>query len=329
MRASRRQRQRRAWRDAVQAGARGRARRGAGGGRVRRRRGRAAGRGIPAARPQPAARRTFERHPRGFGSGVSAGSICSRRCSNAGGSESRSPRCSGSSSVAKPGPERRELEEDPVRLAEVDGLEVEAVDHGGRAHARLGDPLLPGLVLVHVRRPRDVVNRARARDPAALGRRVVRVEAAALVAARLPFVLAARLERERLLEQRAAALRVDRVRAHAVEALERVLLRNLRMLGHERLVVGLVDLQLVPDAFRVLEDEAPVRPLELCSASPRRCSQKSSASAEPTRQAIVCTMPAPALPRAAPGYSKNVMSEPGVCPSRPRRRGGRRSGRPG
>ena len=43
-------------------------------------------------------------HPRGFGSGVSAGSICSRRCSNAGGSESRSPRCSGSSSVANPGP---------------------------------------------------------------------------------------------------------------------------------------------------------------------------------------------------------------------------------
>ena len=43
-------------------------------------------------------------HPRGFGSGVSAGSICSRRCSNAGGNESRSPRCSGSSSVAKPGP---------------------------------------------------------------------------------------------------------------------------------------------------------------------------------------------------------------------------------
>ena len=45
-----------------------------------------------------------QRHPRGFGSGVSTGSICSRRCSNAGGSESRSPRCSGSSSVANPGP---------------------------------------------------------------------------------------------------------------------------------------------------------------------------------------------------------------------------------
>ncbi len=40
----------------------------------------------------------------GSGRGVSAGSICSRRCSNAGGSESRSPRWAGSSSVAKPGP---------------------------------------------------------------------------------------------------------------------------------------------------------------------------------------------------------------------------------
>ena len=41
---------------------------------------------------------------RGSGSFVNAGSIRSRRCSKAGGSESRSPRCAGSSSVAKPGP---------------------------------------------------------------------------------------------------------------------------------------------------------------------------------------------------------------------------------
>lgn len=45
-----------------------------------------------------------DQEPRGSGSGVSVGSIRSRRCSNAGGSESRSPRCSCSSSVAKPGP---------------------------------------------------------------------------------------------------------------------------------------------------------------------------------------------------------------------------------
>ena len=45
-----------------------------------------------------------ETDTRGFGSGVSSGSTCSRRCSNAGGRESRSPRCSRGSSVVKPGP---------------------------------------------------------------------------------------------------------------------------------------------------------------------------------------------------------------------------------
>ena len=41
---------------------------------------------------------------RGFGSGVRIGSTCERRCSKAGGSERRSPRCSSGSSVANPGP---------------------------------------------------------------------------------------------------------------------------------------------------------------------------------------------------------------------------------
>jgi hypothetical protein len=41
---------------------------------------------------------------RGLGSGVSSGSTSARRCSNAGGRISVSPRCAGSSSVAKPGP---------------------------------------------------------------------------------------------------------------------------------------------------------------------------------------------------------------------------------
>ena len=40
----------------------------------------------------------------GSGSGVRTGSICKRRCSNAGGRISDSPRCSGSSSIEKPGP---------------------------------------------------------------------------------------------------------------------------------------------------------------------------------------------------------------------------------
>src|SRR5205085_6255195 len=41
---------------------------------------------------------------RGSGSGVSTGSICARRCSNAGGRINASPRCAGSSSAEKPGP---------------------------------------------------------------------------------------------------------------------------------------------------------------------------------------------------------------------------------
>jgi hypothetical protein len=43
-----------------------------------------------------------------------------------------------------------------------------------------------------------------------------------------------------------------------------------------------------------------------------RCSQKSRAASEPTRQEMVWIIPGPAEPRRAPGYSKNVMSEPAL-----------------
>ena len=43
-----------------------------------------------------------------------------------------------------------------------------------------------------------------------------------------------------------------------------------------------------------------------------RFAQKSSASGEPTREMMRWTMPAPARPGAAPGYSKKVSSEPGL-----------------
>ena len=45
-----------------------------------------------------------------------------------------------------------------------------------------------------------------------------------------------------------------------------------------------------------------------------RSAQNSSASGEPTRQTTECTIPSPAWPGRAFGYSKNVMSEP-ACPS--------------
>src|SRR3954469_23436157 len=64
----------------------------------------------PRVRGQPGGLRCELDHPdtsaglRGFGIGVSRGSICSRRCSNAGGSERRSPSDSFGSSESKPGP---------------------------------------------------------------------------------------------------------------------------------------------------------------------------------------------------------------------------------
>src|SRR5205085_6375470 len=99
------------------------------------------------------------------------------------------------------GADRGDLEEDAARLAEVDRAEVEAVDDGRRGRAGVERALPPRLVVVHRRGPRDVVDRARAAHAALGGRRVVDVEAAAPLAARLPLTLAARLEAQALLEE--------------------------------------------------------------------------------------------------------------------------------
>ena len=66
-------------------------------------------RSLGSALGRPLERMQLERHElvqaaRGSGSGVRTGSICARRCSNAGGRISVSPRCSASSSIEKPGP---------------------------------------------------------------------------------------------------------------------------------------------------------------------------------------------------------------------------------
>src|SRR2546430_13498140 len=53
-----------------------------------------------------------------------------------------------------------------------------------------------------------------------------------------------RLEPERVLEQRTAAVGIGRVRPHGVEALQRKLRRDLGMVGDQWLVLGLVDQQL-------------------------------------------------------------------------------------
>src|SRR5207248_6473980 len=80
--------------------------------------------------------------------------------------------------------ERRDLEQDAARLAEVDRAEPEAVDDRRRPPACLLDARAPRLLLVHRARPRDVVHRARARN-ARSRRGLVPDPAAARLAARL------------------------------------------------------------------------------------------------------------------------------------------------
>ena len=155
------------------------------------------------------------------------------------------------------GADRGELEEHAARLAEVDRAEVEAIDHRRRSRAGADHPLAPGLVVLHGRRKGDVVDRAGALD-AGLGRRaVVGVGGPAALTAHLPAV-ARPPEAERLLEQGLARLRLRRVRAHAVEPLERHLARNLDVLGDQRVVARLVYPELVLEALRVAEPKPAV-----------------------------------------------------------------------
>src|SRR5215207_2544332 len=109
----------------------------------------------------------------------------------------------------------RDLEEDAARLPEVDRAEVEAIDHRCGPSPLGNHPVTPGLVLVDLRGPGDVVDAPRALK-AALGRRGIEpVEPAAALAPGLPVVLAS-LEPESLLEERPARVGVARVGAGAV-----------------------------------------------------------------------------------------------------------------
>src|SRR5262249_20037357 len=137
------------------------------------------------------------------------------------------------------GPDRGDLEENAARLAEIDGFKVEAVDHGRRPRAGVRNTILPGRVFVRKRGPGDVVHGAGAADARLLGRGVVAVPTFAPVAASLVEPRIELLELERVDKEAAAALRVGGVGAHAVEALERELGGDLRVPGHERLVVRL------------------------------------------------------------------------------------------
>ena len=101
-----------------------------------------------------------------------------------------------------------QLEQHAARLAEVDGVEVLAVDDRGGMRPPRRHPLAPRLLLgVVLGGPRDVVDRPGALDPTLLRRRIDDVERAALCARDSPAVISRALEPERALEQRTPASR--------------------------------------------------------------------------------------------------------------------------
>ena len=213
----------------------------------------------------------------------------------------------------------RELVQDSARLAEVERVEVVTVDVARVRHAGLPNELDPARQVGVVGAPRDVVHDARALAAALGGRRVERDPAAAPVAAQLePILVADAASAHQLLEHLRRSGGVGAVGADALEAAQRELGGNLGVHGDQRRVVGGVGDQLVREALGVGEPKAGRIALErdaLCGrAGP---AQKSSASSEPTRWTMRCTMPAPGRPGFAPGYSKNVRSAPGRACSSP------------
>ena len=99
---------------------------------------------------------------------------------------------------------------------------------------------------------------------AALGRRLVEgVERSALLAAHLPATVAVPLESQRLLEGSPARLGVGRVGADAVEALQRVLGRNVRVTCDEGLVVDVHGDDLEAHPLAVGEAQASTVGLDL------------------------------------------------------------------
>ena len=222
-----------------------------------------------------------------------------------------SPRCSGILVDGEARAERRELEEDAARLAEVDGAEPEAVDDRRRVRAGGCDPRVPCVLLVHLRRPRDVVHRPCAAQPA-LGRRlVVGVEAAARRAARLPRV---RRPTETNPSVSSSSPRLGSGSANARTASNPCSACSAGTSGCSAMsgVSSTVDTTSRwrrPSGHRTSRSGCVTRCACLARSLP---SQKSSAASDPTRHCTVCTIPTPALPRRTPGYSKNVMSLPGV-----------------
>src|ERR1700730_958963 len=154
--------------------------------------------------------------------------------------------------------DRRDLEQDAARLAEVHRAEVEAFDHRRWPRTSVRDPLAPALLVLWRRRKRHVVHGSRAlsRIPLRSGS-VVRVEAPPPIAAHLPApVLLAAGEVERPAEQARAAGWICAVGAHPVEALQRVLARDPRRARAQRLIGARGRHQLVLETLGIAKDQA-------------------------------------------------------------------------
>ena len=146
----------------------------------------------------------------------------SRWGSSGGGRMIVEPSCSTRVAVdGEAGPVVGDLEEHAAGLAEVDRVEVVAVDDARGRHAGLAQVLLPARVLGDRRAPRHVMDRARALAAVLGGRRVVGDRRAADLAAQLPRVLAQRRGAEQLARARcrcAAGARCRRARRRSPAA---------------------------------------------------------------------------------------------------------------
>jgi hypothetical protein len=152
-----------------------------------------------------------------------------------------------------------QLEQHAAGLAEVDGVEVLAVDDLGGMRARLGNPFAPRLLLgVVLRRPRDVVDGPGSLDPPHLGRGIDHVERAALLARKAPAVVSRTLEAERTLEERHARLAVRAVRVYAGESEQGVLGRDAVRLGPQGRVREVIGEERELEPLRVVEDQQAV-----------------------------------------------------------------------
>ena len=242
------------------------------------------------------------------GSGVRLRSSRARKRSCCGGSFSSRPRRSTGSSTSKPMSRRRQLEQHAARLAEVDRVEVLAVDDLRRMRAGLdrGRPQRRQLLVVG-RAPGDVMDRAGALDPALRWRRVVDARRAAPLARDAVAVEAERVEQRHGSRRDRARRRARRAKPPSACSAGTSVAG-----GGERRVRGVGDDELVVQALGVGEAERRRRAASRAAPRPPGAPPRSRARpSKRTRQRTRCTIPAPARPGVASRNSKKVISEPG------------------